>query len=90
MTNPFEIIQNDISEVKTLLLKMIDTDKSELSNKLYTVSEAAELLKVDRQTIQNHIKKGTIKANKVGRRILIQHQELFNSLKEVKSLKYKR
>ncbi|MNR54682.1 Helix-turn-helix domain protein [compost metagenome] len=57
---------------------------------MYTVKEAAELLHVDRQTIRNHIDNGNIKASFIGRRILINHEELFDSLNEVKSLKYKR
>jgi excisionase family DNA binding protein len=57
---------------------------------MYTVKEAADIFKVDKQTINNHILRGNINATTIGRRILINHNELYNSLNEVKSVKYKR
>jgi excisionase family DNA binding protein len=90
MNNPFEIIQGDLAEIKTLVNQLLRTPKKELSNKQYTIKEAAALLKVDKQTIRNHITRGNIKANYIGRRILIAHSELFDALNEVKSIKYKR
>lgn len=42
------------------------------------------------QTIYAKIKKGEIKASKIGRKILIKRIDLDNALTEVKSLKYKR
>lgn len=90
MNNPFENIQSDLNEIK-LLLKEITTKPSEdYSLKLYSVNEAATILKIDKQTVNNHILKGNLKAIKMGRRVLINHTELFNSLNEIKSLKYKR
>ncbi|MCD8402080.1 MULTISPECIES: helix-turn-helix domain-containing protein [Tenacibaculum] len=89
MNNPFEKIQSDLIEIKESINKILNPieDKSVVN---YTLSEASVILRVDKQTITNHIKKGNIKAFKMGRRILIRHNELFNSLNEVKSLKYKR
>lgn len=57
---------------------------------MYIIREAGNVLHVDGQTVRNHIKGGNIKATFIGRRILINHEELFDSLNEVKSLKYKR
>jgi excisionase family DNA binding protein len=90
MENPFAPIQSDLQEVKQLLLQIVNKPKEDLSHKLYTMKEAAELLKVDKQTVKNHIDKGNIKAKYFGRSIRIPHNEIFNSLNEVKSLKYKR
>jgi len=55
-----------------------------------TVKEAASKLNVSELTIRNYIKRGTIKAKRIGNRILINSLELDNKLQEVKSLKYKR
>ncbi|WP_075344545.1 helix-turn-helix domain-containing protein [Tenacibaculum agarivorans] len=55
-----------------------------------TVKEAAIRLNVSELTIRNYIKKGVIKASKIGRRIVINLESLDDTLKEVKSLKYRR
>ncbi|MCD8405214.1 helix-turn-helix domain-containing protein [Tenacibaculum finnmarkense] len=88
--NPFVPIQSDLKEVKKLLLQIINKPKEDLSHKLYTIKEAAELLKVDKQTVKNYINKGTLKAKYFGRSIRIPYSQIFNSMNEVKSLKYKR
>ncbi len=88
--NPFDSIQIELNEIKVLLKEISSKPTEDLTSKLYTVSEAASILKIDKQTVSNHILKGNIKATKIGRRILLTHSELFDSLNEVKSLKYKR
>lgn len=90
MENPFEDIQVELTEIKSLVTQLLKKPKKDLSNKLYTLNEAADILKVDRQTVRNHIDRGTIKATSIGRRILIPHPEIFDALDEVKSIKYKR
>lgn len=52
MDNPFVVIQSDLKEVKGLLNKLLNKPKEDLSNKLYTIKEAAMLLKVDKQTVE--------------------------------------
>ncbi|RXG30680.1 helix-turn-helix domain-containing protein [Leeuwenhoekiella marinoflava] len=90
MNNPFEPLHNEIIELKSLVLQLLHKPEEDLSNKLYTLNEASDILKVDRQTVRNHIDRGTINATFIGRRILIPHNELFDALNEVKSIKYKR
>lgn len=90
MQNPFETLQSELTEIKNLVTQLLKKPKGDTSNKLYTIKESATLLKVDKQTIRNHIDRGNIKATFIGRRILIPHAELFDSLNEVKSIKYKR
>ncbi|MBT9187769.1 helix-turn-helix domain-containing protein [Zobellia russellii] len=90
MNNPFETLHSDIIELKGMVTKLLNQPAEDYTSKWYSINEAAELLKVDRQTIRNHIDKGNIKASYIGRRILIVHSELFDSLNEVKSIKYKR
>jgi excisionase family DNA binding protein len=55
-----------------------------------TIGQAAKQLKVSEQTVRSYIKRGLIKANKVGRRLLIETASIEKALTEVKSLKYKR
>lgn len=55
-----------------------------------TVKETAEILNVTELTVRNYIAKGFIKAEKIGRRVLINRHSLDNALSEVKSLKYRR
>lgn len=90
MNNPFEIIEQRLSNIENLLLdikhKPIEEEKAEN----LTVKEAAELLKVSEQSIHNYIKRGFLPAQKVGRILLIKRIDVEQSLQEVKSLKYKR
>lgn len=90
MNNPFDPIYNELIELKSLVNQLLHKPEEDLSNKLYTLNEASDILKVDRQTVRNHIDRGTINATFIGRRILIPHNELFDALNEVKSIKYKR
>jgi len=55
-----------------------------------TVKETAHFLNVSELTVRNYIKRGLVKAERIGSRILINREKLEASLKEVKSLKYKR
>jgi len=90
MNNPFDPIYNELIELKSLVNQLLHKPEENLSNKLYTLNEASDILKVDRQTVRNHIDRGTINAKFIGSRILIPHIELFDALNEVKSIKYKR
>lgn len=87
--NPFAIINQRLSSIENILIEL-NTPKEEEKNEHLTVKEAAEFLKVSTQSVHAYIKKGFIKAQKVGRILLINRAELEASLKEVKSLKYKR
>lgn len=65
-------------------------EKAEKRQENFTVKEAATFLNVSELTIRNYIKRGLIKANRIGNRILINRELLESRLKEVKSLKYRR
>ena len=88
-TNPFKVLNKRFDRVENLLLELTEP-KEDLSKKHYSINESADLLGVVPLTIRNHIKSGKIKASKLGSRYFISHNELFDSLSEVKSLKYKR
>lgn len=89
-SNPFQIILDEIGEVKNLLHSLKKEPELELKKKFYSFKEASEILKLDYQTIRSHVLKGNIKAEKIGRFYRINHLDLMNALNEVKSLKYRR
>lgn len=84
------IRSSDLNEVIRLLNLILNKPKEDLSQRLYTVKEASLLFKVTELTVRNKIKAGEIKAFKFGDSVRIKHIEIFNSLQEVKSIKYKR
>lgn len=90
MSNPFEKLQEELSDIKVLLLEIIQQPKEESKPENLTVKESADFLKVSEQSIHNYIKKGFIKAHKMGRIYLIKRTDIEEALQEVKSLKYKR
>lgn len=90
MNNPFEQINLKLESISVTLQELKEANKTEIDDKIYSVEEASQISKCSKQTIRNLVKKGRIKANRLGRKILIPHDELYNSMNEVKSLKYKR
>ena len=90
MSNPFEILNKRLSNIESILLDLKQKPKEDTSNKRYSIKEAAKILDVIPLTIRNHIKNGTIKAQKLGRKYYILHSELYDAFDEVKSIKYKR
>lgn len=78
-------VSTRMSSLENLINKKLNPEKDNV-----TVKEAAERLNVSELTIRNYIKRGTIEASKIGRRIVINLESLDNTLEEVKSLKYRR
>ncbi|CAM3445297.1 Helix-turn-helix domain-containing protein [Flavobacterium longum] len=90
MNNPFETINQRLSNIENILLGIKQTPVEEPKSENLTVKETSALLKVSEQSVHNYIKKGFLPALKVGRILLIKRSDIENSLREVKSLKYKR
>ncbi len=80
-----ELVNPQFAELKELIEEGINPSQRNL-----TVQETAKRLNVTELTIRNYIKRGIIKAEKIGRRIIINSKDLEKSIKEVKSLKYRR
>jgi excisionase family DNA binding protein len=78
-------IAKRINPMQELINRKLNPQKKNV-----TVKEAAKMLNVSELTIRNYVKNGKIQASKIGRRIVINLESLENSLKEVKSLKYRR
>ncbi len=90
MGNPFELLEERLTKIESLLGTVLDSLQSEEKEINFTVEEAAEYLRVSEQSIYKYIKEGDIPATRPGRKYLIAKSDLENSLDEVKSLKYKR
>lgn len=84
-----EIINQSVGqqliELRSSIKKLTKPIKKNL-----TVKEVATHLNVSELTVRNYIAKGFIKAEKIGRRVIINAEALEDSLSEVKSLKYRR
>tara|TARA_R110002074_G_scaffold195789_8_gene362334 strand:+ start:2250 stop:2543 length:294 start_codon:yes stop_codon:yes gene_type:complete len=78
-------IAKRINPLRDIINKRLNPQKKNV-----TVKEASKMLNVTELTIRNYVKQGKIQASKIGRRIVINLESLENSLKEVKSLKYRR
>ena len=88
--NPFQTILDEIGEVKQLIHSIKKEPELELKKRFYSFKEAAQILKLDYQTVRSHVLKGNIKSEKIGRFYRINHLDLMDTLHGVKSLKYKR
>ncbi|WP_269223163.1 helix-turn-helix domain-containing protein [Flavobacterium sp. IMCC34518] len=71
-------------------IELLDQRNEKQSEKIYSVKELAEYAGVSELSIRNWILEGKIKADKIGRKILIKQSQFEKGLEEVKSLKYKR
>ena len=78
-------VGQQLIELRSSIKKLTKPIKKNL-----TVKEVATQLNVSELTVRNYIAKGFIKAEKIGRRVIINAEALEDSLSEVKSLKYKR
>lgn len=83
-----ELVKTSVDKALVRFFKQKENETKKSKN--LSVKEAAALLKVSDITIRNYIKRGLIKADRLGARIIINREALENTLKEVKSLKYKR
>lgn len=89
--NPFEVLSQQMSEIKDMLIEIRDQPKEDYSTKYYTRKEVAEIIRRSIQTIDNYIERGMIKVEMVGERgKLIHHYEIFNKDNSLKELTYKR
>jgi hypothetical protein len=89
MENPFEVINDRLIRIESLLLEIINKPE-ENENKLHSVKSLALFSGVSEISVRNWIKEGKIQAKRIGGRILIDQSQFKKGLQEIKSLKYKR
>ena len=91
LNNPFTILENQISDIKRIVLEIKNSPREDYTNKYYTYQQVADLLHVDYQSIRNYVNAGYIKAEEFGpRKKLIHHYQIFNEDQTLKKFKYKR
>ena len=90
MENPFLRIDSRLSNIESLLLQLKHKSEEPKEEQNLTVEEVAGILKVSKQSVYSYIKRGELKASKVGRNLLISRSNLDEALTETKSLKYRR
>lgn len=78
-SNPFTILENQISDIKRIVLEIKNTPREDYSIKYYSLKEAGEIIKKSDQTLKNYAKKGWIRIEGSGpREKLINHYQIFN------------
>jgi len=77
--NPFEIINNQLSEIKRIILEVKNAPKEDYRIKYYTKKQAAKLISRSTQTLTNYNLKGWINIEDLGPRgKRIHHYQIFN------------
>tara|TARA_R110000751_G_scaffold126574_5_gene228536 strand:- start:4534 stop:4824 length:291 start_codon:yes stop_codon:yes gene_type:complete len=89
--NPYEVLMQQMSELKRIVIDIRDQPKEDYTTKYYTRKEVARIIRRSIQTIDNYIDRGIIKVENIGERgKLIHHYEIFNKDNSLKELTYKR
>ena len=89
--NPFEIINNQLLEIKRIVLEVKNAPKQDYSIIYYTKKQAANLLSRSTQTLSMYHLKGWIKIEDLGPRgKRIHHYQIFNEDNTLKHFPPKR
>ena len=86
MPNPFEVIEEKLTNIEKLILAMAPVKQIPAGTKIeqpISQSEAVEFLGKSRQTIINWRKKGIINAYHLGGRIYFKPSELLSALQKL-------
>ena len=88
--NEFEEIQKNW--LREVLKEINPQERTQQSKKetYGTRKEVAKELKISLPTLNDFTKKGIIKAYRIGGRVLYSWEEIYKSLQEIKSQKYRR
>ena len=96
MVNPFVLLETRRSNIESILLDIRQNkregEKSEnqTESEYATRKEASETLKLSLVTLNRLTNDGTLKAYRIGGRVLYKKDEIRKSLTAVPSLKYRR
>jgi len=89
----FEQLQNSIKTIVSAELKNAVselTTKREIEPELITRKETAEILGVSLPTLHEWTKKGVLPAKRIGSRIRYERTAVYDALKSVEPIKYRR
>ena len=96
MTNPFEILDNRLSNIENLLLGLkpkmpVQETTENMSRVEYaTRNEVSEILRLSLVTLNRLTKEGTLNAYRIGGRVLYKRDEIRSALTAIPNLKYRR
>ena len=96
MFNPFELLETRLSNIETLLIDIRQTKKdgntpeNQSDNEYSTRKEVSESLKLSLVTLNRLTSDGTLKAYRIGGRVLYKKDEIRNALTAIPNLKYRR
>lgn len=91
MHNPYEVLMNQMSELKKIVMDIRDRPKEDYTTKYYTRKEVAKICRCSIQTVDNYINRGQISTENFGvKGVLIHHYQIFNKDNSIKEFKYKR
>jgi excisionase family DNA binding protein len=88
MSNPFEVLQNEISELKTILSDIqreIKTPEPQTQTKYLTRKDVAELLQINISSVFNWTKKGTLKSYQMGGKIFYKQSDIDEAMTLLKN-----
>lgn len=77
---------NKIDSIEKRIEQLLAPD----NNEKLSIKAVALEMDVSDLTVHNWIKRGQLKASKIGRRVYVSRKDLDEALQDVKSLKYKR
>jgi len=96
MFNPFELLETRLSNIETLLIDIRQTKKegdkpeNQTNSEYSTRKEVSESLKLSLVTLNRLTSDGTLKAYRIGGRVLYKKDEIRNALTAIPNLKYRR
>ena len=73
--------EDEVSAVGLLLEAIIRILDDEYRERLYTMTEVAQILRLNRQTLYNNVRRGKLKATKCGKEYRITETQLQNIIK---------
>ncbi|AIN49900.1 hypothetical protein MED134_15094 [Dokdonia sp. MED134] len=78
MNNPFDIIQSQINELKSLLHHHIRDKDQQRRTSHYSPAEIAKFYNKTPQTIRSYCSRGILKSVRIGRSYQIKHTTIFD------------
>jgi len=80
------IVQSEVQEA----VEILTAEPTDKTPKLLTRKQTAIILGVSLVTLHEWTKNGTIPGKRIGRNIRFEESDVYNSLKDIKTIKYRR
>lgn len=83
MNNPFENIEQRLTEIEGLIISLKEENPTPKSTSYLTRQEAAAFLHITLPTLHTYTRLGLISAKRIGTRVLYSETDLQNSLQNI-------